>query len=70
MPVVNINIDVDLDDILNDVDVSDIVDYLVENDLMGEVEKRDPEVQDMDDPVVRLAAIVYLRSHGYTVEPS
>lgn len=57
-----VTLEASVDDILAQIDVADIREYL------GEPKTKHTKTADMSDPVARLDAIVQLRRLGYTVE--
>lgn len=67
-------VDINLDDVLNNLsnrELQDLTNSLIE-DGYGPEEAAVPEptTLNLDDPVIRLDAIVELRRLGYTVEPT
>lgn len=70
-----VNLDVELDDIigsLSQYEMKDLCKTLIENGWAPETwieEHTPPETLALEDEVIRLDAITWLRANGYTVEP-
>lgn len=72
-----VSVDIDLDDVLNNLstrELEELANALIEDGYGPEEaalpESQEPTTLNLDDPVIRLDAIVELRRLGYSVEPT